>query len=677
MKKRFLYLFALICSVSLFTACSDDEPGNTGPDFTMLQDAAVGTYDGGLKVSMNGADLTPEAISQRIFVKGEGTDKVELSLKDFSFLTFSVGDIVVSGISLSGDAGQVVLQETETTMEHDVLGHLNIKVSGIVSSENANLNIIVLQKGGSVEGGPVEDMNIAVSFEGTRISKEVDDKDYSATIAGYYPRSENGFTCDYSADGFTLEYPTDGLTLTSAGYNKVAITKFYLSFPLSPDLNAPASTKAHQYFGVTSARLTKNVDGTFTIEETKGTVADKNKEEVEYTVSGTWADKVLSLKIMVKSATYTINYNYVSGPLQKTGNELLKMTFDSNIVTVQPEISGSNVVFYVDPNATDEQLKQLVPTFEVSEGATVLYNNEVYVNGTAIDFSGAKTTIKVRSEKGASKTYTITHDMIDEFSFKVNFDAPWELKNATTNEANKYQEYYEPGSGWSTSNEGLKWIKSMYGTGNDALYPQSGAYLVTETNDAVNGKAARLETADTKGKFVYITSVPKVTSGSVYNGVFKVSLANTLQSTHFGNICRKEPKSFKGYYKYTAGMNYYQAKYPGDPKNAHEVELDNSKKDTPALNAVLFEVDSYSTEHLDGTNLLTSNKVVAVASVKDAGEQTAYTAFNVNFEYKNGKSWDASKKYKLAIVCSSSKDGDKFSGAPGSVLYIDELEVIF
>ena len=45
--------------------------------------------------------------------------------------------------------------------------------------------------------------------------------------------------------------------------------------------------------------------------------------------------------------------------------------------------------------------------------------------------------------------------------------------------------------------------------------------------------------------------------------------------------------------------------------------------------------------------------------------------------YKDGKSWDATKKYKLAIVCSSSKDGDKFSGAPGSVLYVDDLKVSF
>lgn len=678
MKKNLLCLFVLMCSVSLFTACSDDDPKNAGPDYPMLQNATVGTYDGGLKVSMNGANLTPEAISQRIFVKAEGADKVELSLRDFSFLTFSVGDIVVSGIPLSGDEGQAVLQETATTMNHAVLGNLTIKVSGTVSNEKANLNINVIQKGGSVEGGPAEDMDIVVSFEGTRISKEIDDKDYSDAIVGYYPRSATGFTCDYEAEGFSLAYPsaTGGIYLTAAGYNKISITKFSISFPYNPELGTPTASKATQPLVVNGARLIKNVDGTFSIEEFKGTLAENNKEEVEYTVSGTWANQILSLKIMVKSATYTVNYTYTSDPIQRTGNELLKMTIDSDIITVQPEITDKNVVFYVAPGITKEQLKELVPTFEVSEGATLLYNNVEYVKGTPIDFSGEKTQVKVKPEKGTTLTYTITYDVINDFSFKVDFDAPWELKNATDDEANKYQEYYEPGNGWVTSNEGLKYVKSM-SSGSNIYYPRDGAYLVTEVDDAVSGKAARLETADTKGAFVFITSIPKVTSATVYNGIFKVDPLNTLQSTHFGNVCTKEPKSFKGFYKYAAGPDYYQANTPGDPKKAHEVTLDNTKKDAPAMNAVLYEIKSYSADHLDGTNLLTSDKIVAIASVKDAGERSAYTAFNVNFEYKNGKSWDPSKIYKLAIVCSSSKDGDNFSGAPGSVLYIDNLEVVF
>lgn len=94
------------------------------------------------------------------------------------------------------------------------------------------------------------------------------------------------------------------------------------------------------------------------------------------------------------------------------------------------------------------------------------------------------------------------------------------------------------------------------------------------------------------------------------------------------------------------------------------------------MNVVLYEVDTYAFDILDGTNLLTSDKIVAIASV-DGKEQAEYTDFSVDFKFKDGKNFDPAKKYKLAVVCSSSKDGDKFSGAPGSVLYVDDLEVTF
>mgnify|MGYP002996190355 CR=1 FL=1 len=51
-----------------------------------------------------------------------------------------------------------------------------------------------------------------------------------------------------------------------------------------------------------------------------------------------------------------------------------------------------------------------------------------------------------------------------------------------------------------------------------------------------------------------------------------------------------------------------------------------------------------------------------------------YTPFNIEFEYL--QEYDRNAKYKFAIVCSSSKDGDLFKGAGGSTLIVDEFEVI-
>lgn len=49
---------------------------------------------------------------------------------------------------------------------------------------------------------------------------------------------------------------------------------------------------------------------------------------------------------------------------------------------------------------------------------------------------------------------------------------------------------------------------------------------------------------------------------------------------------------------------------------------------------------------------------------------------NLMKHYFEGKVYDSSKKYKMAIVCSSSKAGDSFKGAVNSTLFVDELEII-
>ena len=67
---------------------------------------------------------------------------------------------------------------------------------------------------------------------------------------------------------------------------------------------------------------------------------------------------------------------------------------------------------------------------------------------------------------------------------------------------------------------------------------------------------------------------------------------------------------------------------------------------------------------------------MSIASVMDAGTEDSFKDFDVKFDFGK-KQFDATKKYKLAIVCSSSKEGDKFSGAPGSVLIVDDLEIVF
>ncbi|MDE6490440.1 MAG: PCMD domain-containing protein, partial [Muribaculaceae bacterium] len=97
---------------------------------------------------------------------------------------------------------------------------------------------------------------------------------------------------------------------------------------------------------------------------------------------------------------------------------------------------------------------------------------------------------------------------------------------------------------------------------------------------------------------------------------------------------------------------------------------------------VLYEVTP-EMETLDGTNVLAEDNpnIVATAIIPDEMRVLAeeWTEFNILFKYREGKEVDPQKLaeggYNIVIVFSSSIDGDYFSGAPGSTLLVDDVEL--
>ena len=641
-KNLFFYLFSVMCALPLFTftACSDDDDndgngGNGGNETIVLQDYAVGTYDGELTVDLAGTNLTPTPLPQRIFIKTDTNHegKVELSLRNFSFTVngeaIPIGDIIVNDVTLSGDANQVTLEEKTVTLNKPQLGgDLPTTISGNVAAGKANLTIEVVWN----------NMPILVTYNGERTSTEIYDADYAQEIAAWYARTE--MTAEGLPEGTELDWPSDGLELVYVGYNTVALDR--VPFTFLPNA---------QYIEVESMEVERLQDGGIALKETTATFEDRNNGTVEMTLSGVMANEVLTLNVTLKSAQYEVNYVYKGGK-QLTGNSIESLTIEGEGMLVQPEFDPTatnniSVVFYVSEGTTN---RTFTPTLTISEGATIQLNDAPYTSGTAVDFTEEQT-FTVTSQSGINKSYNISVQEMN-YSFEQNFDGKWVASSG----------YEEPGYGWSTSNGGLSFIKMMN------MY--DGEWVVSKAEDG----SAKILSADTKGADMWIAQVPKVTSGTVFNGIFSVNVSNTLKSTQFGTPCINEPISFSGKYKYTPGEVYYLC--PNPTTAAHVAQVDESKVDAPAINAVLYEADTYSFDTLDGTNLLTSDKIAAIASV-DGSEQADYVHFDIDFEWQNGKSWDATKKYKLAIVCSSSKDGDKFSGAPGSVLYIDDLKVNF
>ena len=127
----------------------------------------------------------------------------------------------------------------------------------------------------------------------------------------------------------------------------------------------------------------------------------------------------------------------------------------------------------------------------------------------------------------------------------------------------------------------------------------------------------------------------------------------------------------KGVYKYTAGTYFI------DGSDRYNIKLDTGETDQGSIIGVLYEAtDAEGNEViLNGETIGSSEYHVAVATFY-CSDQAEWTEFNVNFEMLEGKTYDPSKTYKLALVCSSSKDGNLFKGAENSTLWVDNLEVI-
>ena len=141
-----------------------------------------------------------------------------------------------------------------------------------------------------------------------------------------------------------------------------------------------------------------------------------------------------------------------------------------------------------------------------------------------------------------------------------------------------------------------------------------------------------------------------------------------MSITRCGIAYDKTPLRFKGYYKYTPGETFIDGT---DVENIVTVD----KTDECAIQAVLYEAETDDFT-LTGHDINNSDKRVAVAALSDGTAKAAWTLFDIPFTWLEGKTYDPAKKYKLAIVCSSSKEGDLFKGAGGSTLLIDEFEVV-
>lgn len=342
--------------------------------------------------------------------------------------------------------------------------------------------------------------------------------------------------------------------------------------------------------------------------------------------------------------------------------DILTVSLPEDILLRDPEINNDNIIIMVKDFVN---ITALAPEFTVTEGATI-----VPASGTVRDFTEPQVYVVTSQDGKWEKEYTVKVEGGGGLVLKYGFEHVETAKGIK----GIYDIFYEldpdnpseRSMTWASGNQGYGWTMM----GNDD--PQS--FPTFQADNGVVGKCVEMVTRAT-GSLGASVRKP-IAAGNLFIGRFDMANAinKPLESTQFGSPFRKVPVAMSGYYKYTPGELYQQL------NSAGKLEPVPGKVDECNIYAVLFET-SETLQYLDGANVLTDPSIVAVAAISAEERKGAadWTQFHVPFVLREGKSIDPAKLeagvYSLTVVMSSSVDGDYFSGAVGSTLFVDEIEI--
>ena len=327
----------------------------------------------------------------------------------------------------------------------------------------------------------------------------------------------------------------------------------------------------------------------------------------------------------------------------------------NNLLILNPVIGNKRITLFLKKGT----VTALAPEFTLTPGATISP-----AGGTERNFTTPQE-YEVTSEDGRwKKTYTVE-------AATSGIKIPHVLRFENVRMEGKYQIFYETNEEetkmweWASGNPGFNLTGAGSGYADYPTYQSESGY---------KGKCLALTTRKT-GSFGAGVNMP-IAAGNLFIGTFDVlnALKDALTATRFGMPFDYIPTSLHGYYKYRSGEVFYEL-----DKAAPDKLKPVDRKDRFNIYAVFYE-STKDMETVDGTNALSPDNpnVLAVAQIAqdEAVETDEWKTFDIPFVFRPGKgkdTVDADKVYCLAIVFTSSLYGDRFEGAPGSTLCVDEV----
>jgi hypothetical protein len=186
----------------------------------------------------------------------------------------------------------------------------------------------------------------------------------------------------------------------------------------------------------------------------------------------------------------------------------------------------------------------------------------------------------------------------------------------------------------------------------------SGAAITTKpVTDAVKGYAARLESVKAMGMMA---------AGNIFTGQF-AGLAGLGAKLDWGTPFNARPIAVRGYYKYSPKtIDMAKAPYTDMKGQMDQSQIVVFLTDWTSQ----FRINTSSKEFVDLDN---DPGIIALGQHNSSNADAGYVKFTLPLVYR-----DATRIPNfLVIAAASSRYGDYFTGGVGSVLYVDEFELIY
>ena len=233
-----------------------------------------------------------------------------------------------------------------------------------------------------------------------------------------------------------------------------------------------------------------------------------------------------------------------------------------------------------------------------------------------------------------------------------------------------FDDWVKVGKAWyATANEddvenGLTWDSANEGTAD--ILGQSLVPTTPEETVVIKGKAARMESGELLSNFA---------AGNIYTGDFGSATTSPVGATlDWGIPFNSRPLALRGWYRYepkAIDKTSSAYSYLAGQTDFCQIQIFLTTWSNP------FTISTGDNRFVDtserNSSIIAHGQIISQDNTTDnEGNVNGYVQFTIPLQYRN-----LNQPSYIVISGAASRYGDYFTGALGSTLYLDELELVY